>query len=167
MKNCSIFAAHYVLDGGRIRLYAAGIFYALALLAIYGFATPCGALMRPLPSRCSATGSAEPFFYFPPQQTILSVMHYTEKIATGKKHSTPASTPDCESVNQLSQLNLLPNAQDVTQSNEHGDNVYGQNAQANRVQENYGVTGISGTGHTINIYQYPKELVELLKKVGL
>jgi hypothetical protein len=27
-------------------------------------------------------------------------MSYTEKIATGKKHSTPASTLNCESVNQ-------------------------------------------------------------------
>jgi hypothetical protein len=89
----------------------------------------------------------------------------TMKDYSAVKHSSRNVTPDCESVNQLSQLNLLPNAQDVTQNNEHGDNVYGQNAQANRVQENYGVTGISGTGHTINIYQYPKELVELLKKL--
>jgi hypothetical protein len=36
--------------------------------------------------------------------------------------------------------------------------------QTNHVQENHGVTGITGTGHTINIYQYPKELIELLKK---
>jgi hypothetical protein len=37
--------------------------------------------------------------------------------------------------------------------------------QDNHVQENLGVTGITGTGHTINIYQYLKEIVELLKKL--
>ncbi|MDR2806524.1 MAG: hypothetical protein LBB85_13015 [Dysgonamonadaceae bacterium] len=37
--------------------------------------------------------------------------------------------------------------------------------QTNHVQENYGVTGITGTGHTINIYQYPKSLEDFLMKI--
>jgi hypothetical protein len=36
--------------------------------------------------------------------------------------------------------------------------------QTNHVQENCGVTGITGTGHTINIYQCPQELINLLVK---
>jgi hypothetical protein len=36
--------------------------------------------------------------------------------------------------------------------------------QTNHVQENRGVTGITGTGHTINIYQCPQELINLLVK---
>lgn len=54
----------------------AGIFYALSL-HIYGFVPPCRCLMARLPSRCSATGKAEPFF-ISAQQTF-SVMHKTSK----------------------------------------------------------------------------------------
>lgn len=43
----------------------AGIFYALSL-HIYGFVPPCRCLMARLPLWCSATGKAEPFFYFRP-----------------------------------------------------------------------------------------------------
>jgi hypothetical protein len=43
-----------------------------------------------------------------------------------------------------------------------GENI---SPQTNRVQENFGVTGITGTGHTINVYQYPEELKELLMKL--
>jgi hypothetical protein len=39
--------------------------------------------------------------------------------------------------------------------------------QTNDVENNHGVTGISGTGHTINVYQYPKELIELLKQIKI
>jgi glycerol kinase len=43
-----------------------------------------------------------------------------------------------------------------------GENL---SCQTNHVQENRGVTGITGTGHTINIYQYPKSLEDLLTKI--
>jgi hypothetical protein len=35
--------------------------------------------------------------------------------------------------------------------------------QKNNVTYNFGVTGISGNGHTINVYSLPEEFVELLK----
>jgi hypothetical protein len=55
-------------------------------------------------------------------------------------------------------------ASDVTGCNMNGsdNNVCSQH---NTVSDNHGITGISGTGHTINIYQYPKELIELLKQI--
>jgi hypothetical protein len=102
-KKLCIFAASYILIGGRIRLYAAGIFYALSLLAIYGFVTPCGALMRPLADKVYDNGKCGTVFLFPPQQIILSVMSYTEKIVSRPKDSRMASTFDYESVkNQFS-----------------------------------------------------------------
>jgi hypothetical protein len=80
-----------------------------------------------------------------------------------------------EYLNLLNQLNLHP-CQIVEQEVSHvdGSSVAGNNmrgsdnnvlSQTNHVQENYGVTGISGTGHTINIYQYPKELIEILDRI--
>jgi hypothetical protein len=57
----------------------------------------------------------------------------------------------------------------VTESDVTGCNMNGSDnnvsAQHNTVSDNRGVTGITGTGHTINIYQYPKELTELLMKL--
>jgi hypothetical protein len=100
MKKSSTFAASYILNGGYVRLYAAGIFYACTLQHIYGFVTPCGALMRPLPLRCRTTGSAEPFL-FPAQHTILSVMSYTEKNCLPGEHSTQANRATCESGTQV------------------------------------------------------------------
>jgi prophage antirepressor-like protein len=97
MKKVYTFAASNIPESGILRLYAAGIFCALSLLAIYGFVPPCGALMRPQPSGCWTTGKAEPFF-ISPQQTILSVMSNTERIASSAKQSSVESTPDCESV---------------------------------------------------------------------
>jgi hypothetical protein len=54
--------------------------------------------MELLPSGCRATGKAEPFFYFLPQRTMLSVMLYTEKIASKVNNSILTRTRDCESV---------------------------------------------------------------------
>jgi hypothetical protein len=53
----------------------------------------------------------------------------------------------------------------ATQKNTNGDNNFGRivSTQKNNVQENRGVTGISGNGITVNVYQYPKELAELFK----
>ena len=56
----------------------AGIFYALTL-HIYGFVPPCRCLMARLPlSRCSATGKAEPFFYFRPANIFSYAQTYSE-----------------------------------------------------------------------------------------
>lgn len=57
---------HYIHKGGRKtrRFYRCGYF--LCLYDLYhtgGPVPPCGALMRPLPLWCSATGKAGPFFY--------------------------------------------------------------------------------------------------------
>ncbi|MDR1349145.1 MAG: hypothetical protein LBJ63_12095 [Prevotellaceae bacterium] len=94
MKNKIInFAVSYILIGGRIRLYAAGFFIACALLYIYGFATPCGALMRPFADKVYDNGKCGTVFYFRQYKTILSVMSYTEKNASRAKHSSAASTP--------------------------------------------------------------------------
>ena len=39
------------------------------------------------------------------------------------------------------------------------------NNQENHVEENSGITGITGTGHTITINQCPKEIIEILSKL--
>jgi hypothetical protein len=53
----------------------------------------------------------------------------------------------------------------VSDSNvQQGENI-SYHTQTNNVETNTGVTGIHGTGHTINVYQYPKELTELLTKL--
>jgi hypothetical protein len=58
--------------------------------------------------------------------------------------------------------------EDVESSVVVGNDANGSNIevspQTNHVQENCGVTGITGTGHTINIYQCPQELINLLVK---
>ena len=90
-----MFVVNSILRGGQTRQISAGIFYACADY-IYGFAPPCGALMRPLPLRWSSTGQAEPFFYFNFRQfrTNISVMNSTEKTCSGVKYSTLVSTDD-------------------------------------------------------------------------
>jgi hypothetical protein len=56
-----MFAAYYILVGGTIRLLIAiGIFYVLSL-AIYSSEPLCNSVMELLPTRCSTTGTAEPF----------------------------------------------------------------------------------------------------------
>lgn len=84
-------------------------------------------------------------------------------------------TPDLESVNPLAQLSqtnnsFLPttigrqtnskiNCPD-TQANGCNNNESCETSQQNNhVQENRGVTGISGTGHTINNYACPQEII--------
>jgi hypothetical protein len=76
--------------------------------------------------------------------------------------------------NLLNQFNLHPmhveGTLTLTECNDCvaiGTDVGGStiSPQKNHVQENHGVTGISGTGHTINIYQYPKELIEVLDRI--
>ena len=62
MKKKPIFAVNYIRTDEGIR-HSKGFFFAL-LIIFFGFTTPCGALMRPLPVRCSSTGSVKPFFYF-------------------------------------------------------------------------------------------------------
>lgn len=98
-------AVHYILRGGRTRSLLLGIF--CTLFIIYGFVPPCGALMRPLPLRCSATGKAEPFFYSRQLRTNQSVMHYTEKtcsngITTPHKTRTPTKRELTSMQKQLS-----------------------------------------------------------------
>lgn len=89
-----MFVVNYILSGGKTRQFHTGIFYACTDY-IYGFVPPCGALMRPLPLRCSSTGKTEPFFYnFRRLRTKQSVMNYTEKTCSGVKYSTLVSTDD-------------------------------------------------------------------------
>jgi hypothetical protein len=73
--------------------------------------------------------------------------------------------------NENTESNMQQNTQNLEDVG--GSIVVGNDAnnanirhQVNHVQENRGVTGITGTGHTINIYQYPKELTELLIKLA-
>ena len=90
IKNMfTIFAVLYKHDGGQIRLYATGFFYAL-LQTIYGFVPPCVRVMQSLPSWCIATGKAEPFFILPKKQ--LTVMLYTEKNCLNVNNSTVPAT---------------------------------------------------------------------------
>ena len=76
-KKLITFAANYILRGGRICLYVAGIFYALSQ-TIYGSVPPCNSVMELLPLRCSSTGKAEPLSIFA-EQINLSVMNYTDR----------------------------------------------------------------------------------------
>jgi hypothetical protein len=47
-----------------------------------------------------------------------------------------------------------------------GHNVNGDiSSQTNNVENNTGITGITGTGHTINNYACPPEIIELIKKL--
>jgi hypothetical protein len=51
---------------------------------------------------------------------------------------------------------------EIKESNvQQGENISYQ-TQTNNVDKNSGITGIQGNGNTINIYQCPKELAELL-----
>lgn len=95
IKNIRTFVMHSILRGGKTRQISAGIFYAHADY-IFGFVPPCRVLMDLLPLRWNATGKAEPFFYFNLRQlrTKQSVMHSTEKICSGAKHSTLSTTDD-------------------------------------------------------------------------
>jgi hypothetical protein len=104
-----------------------------------------------------------------------------------KNETTLAGATGKEAIDSqklLNQLNLLPmqieneqgigsvDGSDVVGNNLHGNENTsvagnGNEIQTNHVQENYGVTGITGTGHTINIYQCPKELIELLERFSV
>jgi hypothetical protein len=92
------------------------------------------------------------------------------------KPSESISKGEIDYLKSLNQLNLLPKQtendqqlDDVESSIVIGNNANGSNIkvapQTNHVHENLGVTGITGTGHTINIYQYPKELIEILNRI--
>jgi hypothetical protein len=84
---------------------------------------------------------------------------------SGAKHSNAYVTSDYESVTLL---NLLPQQQKSIGHATDGDNsgIHGNiDVQETRVQDNHGITGITGTGHTINVYQYPKGLDDLLLKI--
>jgi hypothetical protein len=105
-------------------------------------------------------------------------------------NSTRTVTPDCESVRNY--LNLLPQSEQNTQDLGNADSgtVIGNNAneskisserighsttgenspveghifsQTSHVDTNTGITGISGTGHTINNYACPPEIIELIR----
>lgn len=84
--NSAMFAMHYIHKGGHGSLDKAGFFYARRDNS--GSVPPCRRLMALLPLWCSATGKAEPSFYFRPYQTSFSEMHYTEKEGLKGKHST-------------------------------------------------------------------------------
>jgi hypothetical protein len=91
---------------------------------------------------------------------------------SGAKHSNADVTFDYESVMDLSlSQSFIPTnkqgmgdieASDVTGCNMSGsgNNVFSQH---NAVSENHGITGISGTGHTINNYACPPEIVDFIR----
>jgi hypothetical protein len=112
-------------------------------------------------------------------------MQSRNQIARRTKYSNPASTPDSESVNPLAQLSqtnnsILPtkiegdirdhseeNTQrigNVDESTVVGAKVHNSNVQQ-VTQNNQTGCNITGTGHTINIYQYPKELDILINNL--
>jgi len=48
----------------------------------------------------------------------------------------------------------------------NGDNCpVDGNIQENHIENNTGITGITGTGHTITINQCPQEFIEILSKL--
>ena len=84
-KMFTIFAAHNILRGGNIRLYATGFFYAYALQLIHGV-TPVGNCNRTPASKVLCNGSVTPSFCYHKQ--LFSVMHNTEKNCLSAKDST-------------------------------------------------------------------------------
>jgi hypothetical protein len=123
----------------------------------------------------------------------FSFMQRTMENASRVNNSSLTNTPDCESVRDLLPNAGLPliaeqnnNQQDISSvegSGIVGNNLYGnENAsvsgnenslhpQTNNVEQNTGITGISGTAHTIYNYACPPEIIEfirlLAKKGGL
>jgi hypothetical protein len=187
-KKGRTFVPTFILSSGLIRSYATGFFYAFC--SIYcGFVPPRGALMRPLLLSESQRERRNRFFISAPNRFFSTEMTFTEKNANGKKYSTPERTSDYESVNLPNSI-IVPNDSEFKRIGHATDgdssgidgNILTQDAngsvaicgdandssvhtQSNHVQDNHGITGITGTGHTINVYQYPKELEELLLKL--
>jgi hypothetical protein len=119
-------------------------------------------------------------------------MPNSKKNYKGAKHSNAHVTPDCESVRTLAQAkSAFPlkekrhyrkkggNADqhaigNIDESNVANDNTFGEK---NNVQSGNANTILSTTqnnvhgknihAQTVNIYEYPKELIELIKKLSL
>lgn len=87
-----MFAVLNILRGGRTRQITAGIFY--ACLMIYGFVPPCWSLNGPTASKVLSNGKGGTVFYFLPSKNKLFRMLNTERICSGAKHSTLATTDD-------------------------------------------------------------------------
>jgi hypothetical protein len=108
-------------------------------------------------------------------------MQGTMKDYSGAKHSNANVTPDCESVNPLLSTNVLnhlpqnisngasENTESSIRQGNNNTSVAGNdnllNPQYNTVENNTGITGITGTGHTIYNYACPPEIIELIKKL--
>lgn len=79
-EKMSMFAVHYILDGGEVCQILTGIFY--ACVSINGSKPPCRCLMALLPSRCNATGKVEPSFFA--TYTNKSKMHKLDICLNGR-----------------------------------------------------------------------------------
>ena len=51
----------------------------------------------------------------------------------------------------------------VNRDSDVADNPVASNSQVNRVDNNTGITGITGTGHTITINQCPQEIIDFFR----
>lgn len=92
IKNIRMFAEPYITQSGRTHRNLSGIFY--ALIIIFGFVPPCGALMRPLLCECKVTGKAEPIFIFCPQRTsIMSIPDSRKECSNGITTPHKTRTP--------------------------------------------------------------------------
>ncbi len=131
IKNSRMFVVLSILKGGTTRHKLTGIFYTFL---IYGFVTPCGALMRPLPRvgegqrevrnhyttvstpvwsvnaptafEVDSNGKAEPFL-FSAKQTNSTVMLSTEKNLQGVNNNNPSAKPEPESLKKNNQNFVL------------------------------------------------------------
>jgi hypothetical protein len=93
------FAVLYILIGVRKLAIFCGHFLCLLVsyIKICGIVTPCGALMRPLPIRCKATGSAMPFFIA--HNFHLNALQMKKNQATALLGNTLQTTSDHETIN--------------------------------------------------------------------
>jgi hypothetical protein len=96
-----------------------------------------------------------------------------------KKELEKIVMPDCKSVNlnpRPANLLAFQNKPDTSENSQELNDVENSvivgtdannseinaTSQTNHVQENRGVTGIQGTGYTINNYACPKEIIDFV-----
>jgi hypothetical protein len=192
MKNKSVIFAAYMPSTDIIFLYGSSYFYGYSDAVLsQDIRLPIhnGLLL----TRCNLYLAVCGKVAFPLLNILI--FHYmpsTVKDYSAAKNSNCHVTPDCESVKNY--LNLLPKSEQNSQGLENvdssiaissdangskissekiGHSTTGENSyvdgeifhQTNHVDKNTGITGISGTGHTITVNQCPDELIQLLVKL--
>ncbi len=99
IKNSRIFAMSLTTRGMRTRNILTGIFYTLL---IYGFVTPCGRLMAPLPRVGEGQWEVRNHSLFSAQSiNSFNMSELHEKNLQGVNNSNPSAKPEPESLKKL------------------------------------------------------------------